>query len=221
MAWVTPDPQIRKAEAPTGWFPLPPAQGTAGLKFLSPPVTPARLILSPATSKAQKCKSQHNSQMLLWHFHHPQPHWREEREGGRGGTHAQSVSGTGKAEQGGKLKCNAFSGILAAWGCSRLPQQPAGIWCKLVLRQPSCRGRGWTQKLPHSLLGQPVHPSRLAQSPRQCLPQKFKIPQNSATPIIIILLRGSSKCTKSQQGCAQFCRHAFFSLSKSFLSAKV
>lgn len=122
MVRVTSDARIRllrKAAAPAGWFPFPPAQDTAGLKLLSLPVTPAWQIPSSATSKAQECKTQDNSQMPLWHFHHPQPHLREEREGGRGGAHAQSVSGTGKAEQGGKLKCNAFSGIPAAWGCSK------------------------------------------------------------------------------------------------------
>lgn len=85
MARVTSDPPIgllRKAAAPTGWFPFPPAQDTAGLKFLSLPVTPAWLIPSSAASKAQGRKSQHNSQMPLWHFHHPQPHLREEKEGG-------------------------------------------------------------------------------------------------------------------------------------------
>lgn len=157
MAWVTSDPrirQLRKAEAPMGWFPFPPAQGTAGLKFLSHPVTPAWLILSPATSKAQKSESQHNSQMLLWHFHHPQPHLRGEREGGRGGTQGQSVSGTGKAERGGEVKCNAFSGMPAAWGCSKLP--PAASWNMVqISAQTAQLQRPWLDIKAASLLGQP------------------------------------------------------------------
>lgn len=55
MARVTSDARIRllrKAAAPAGWFPFPPAQDAAGLKLLSLPVTPAWQIPSSATSQS-------------------------------------------------------------------------------------------------------------------------------------------------------------------------
>lgn len=91
--------------------------------------------------------------------------------------------------------------------------------------------RPWPDRKAASVLEQPVHPGRLTLIPRQCLPlwcslslgqcPTVSLPQNSPVTIIIILLRGSSKRTKSQQGCAQFCRRAFSSSSRSFLSDKI
>lgn len=72
-----------------------------GMKSINPAVTPAQLILSSATSKA----------------HRPQPM--------KGGTHSQHKT----SRKGRKVKCNAFPGIPAVWGCSK--QSPSAC-CTVV-----------------------------------------------------------------------------------------
>lgn len=93
MAWVTSDPQIRqlrKAEAPMGWFPFPPAQGAAGLKFLSLTVTPstANLVTCHFQSPEVQVPTQFPDAALAFP---PPPATFERGKGDRRGAHAQQA----------------------------------------------------------------------------------------------------------------------------------
>lgn len=139
---ATSDPQTRQVLR--GWFALPLAPGHSRTEVNQPVCHPsmANLVICHLQSPVVQDPTQFpDAAMAFPPPPPPQPQLREEREGG-GGTHTQSLSGTRKAEQGGKVKCNAFSGTPAVWGCSKLPPQPVAMWCKLVFRQPSCRGDG-------------------------------------------------------------------------------
>lgn len=113
-------------------FPLTPVHRGAEV---NQPVTPAWLISSSATSKAQYCKTQHDSQMLLQRFHRPPATF----ERGKGGIHTQSLSCTRKVER--KVKCNAFSGIPTGWGCSKLPPPASRNMVQISFQTAQLQGR--------------------------------------------------------------------------------
>lgn len=139
----------------------------------------------------------------------PPPATFERGKGGKGRCpHPEHWGKQGSEE---KVKCNAFSGIPAGWGCSKLPP-PAASWNMVQISAQ-------TAQLDIKAASLLVHPSRLTPIPRQCLPlwRRLSLSHSHPTPKIQPPSPPSSWHTKSQQGCARFCRRACYSLSRSFL----